>query len=1105
MSRSIAQVMRRIGLWARSTPFLVGIMLALAVQAGSELQAQPVAAQDLQPRIVVQTGHAAPISAAVWMPDGKFLVTGSSDGQILVWDLAGRIISRTLLGSGGERVVVEQIVVAPDGRSARVEEIQFRDMYDNGVGSEVHRRRYLVIFGTERSEAEITEQLDLPWAGRTGFLAASLKLKNDLIARPIWPTSVQGWRLVRRGGELAMVPPGKEARPIALAGALGPDRDGGDARLEARAQRIEELAQAIDRNAEISAENERNCGLDETRTCAARKPMVVVGALDNGAESLGQRPQLSPDGRRLAWIDPEGSGWSMRVLDLQRATTRSVHFTGTLGSLQYGWRDASRVVGRTPTGAFEVDSESAAVRPEDAPGCLPLRPGELDQPAGGTAAIERCPRDTVIADVRSTVRLTAERGMVRVSDAASGAFICTAFLDQSEITPAAIALASADARLIALQSASGYTALFNVPRQPRGAVAAGGNPRSSSCGRGMPVRADPGRIGFHPVLPLLWVEGRGGRVDFYRTIEIGTGSAGYGLGAPLFTLFRLPAGGFFAIDPAGRYDTNLPPDTDAVRWVLPDQPLQSLAPQTFMRDYYQPGLMRRLMECVAEAADCATRFPPIPSLASLNRVLPSVRIVEVKQGDSPARAIVSVEVKDGFDPTAANGKTRSGVYDVRLFRNNRLVFNYPNQVFQDEALLRQEKDRLFKAGDMAAYNALADAQPDGRRPEYVATEMRRNKAYWRKLSQVRPDPVKGYPILNFQVDLPTAAGTELSEFAAYAFNEDRIKSDTARATFRRAAVAPVKPRAFVVSIGIDGYDAQGIQQLQFAASDAELMAKRLAEIPGYDVRRITLAGKRMDDGKIRPVTREAIELLLSTMSGADVPFGVKVLAEWGFDASGLDHVRPDDTLIISFSGHGWADAEGNFYLLPSDAAWPKGADKPDESTLLSSANLALYLSSKIQAAEIVLIIDACHSAASVSGADFRPGPMGDSGLGQIAFDKGVRIIAATQADDVALEDPNLRQGLLTYALAREGITDQGGKADTDGDGKITLDEWLAYAVKRMPALSSEVRGGRLQAGSSAARGWVRLGAAQAKPAVQEPTLFDFNGKPSGVVLQEGGQ
>lgn len=167
-------------------------------------------------------------------------------------------------------------------------------MYDNGVGSEVYRRRYLVSFGTERSEAETTDQLDLPWAGRTGFLAASLKLKNDLIARPTWPTSVQGWRLVRRGAELAMVPPGKEARPVALAGALGPDRDGGDARLEARAQRIEELAQAIDRNAEISAENERNCGIDETRPCAARKPMGVVGMLDNGAESLGSARSSRP-------------------------------------------------------------------------------------------------------------------------------------------------------------------------------------------------------------------------------------------------------------------------------------------------------------------------------------------------------------------------------------------------------------------------------------------------------------------------------------------------------------------------------------------------------------------------------------------------------------------------------------------------------------------------------------------------------------------------------------------------------------------------------------------------------------------------------------------
>ena len=128
--------------------------------------------------------------------------------------------------------------------------------------------------------------------------------------------------------------------------------------------------------------------------------------------------------------------------------------------------------------------------------------------------------------------------------------------------------------------------------------------------------------------------------------------------------------------------------------------------------------------------------------------------------------------------------------------------------------------------------------------------------------------------------------------------------------------------------------------------------------------------------------------------------------------------------------------------------------------------------------------------------------MGDPGLGQLAFDKGIRILAATQADDVALEDPLLRQGLLTYALASEGITATGGKADSYGDGRITLDEWLAYATRRMPSLASDVRLGRLATDSTGARGWVRTNAGASKPVVQEPSLFDFNSNPSKIVLRE---
>jgi hypothetical protein len=44
--------------------------------------------------------------------------------------------------------------------------------------------------------------------------------------------------------------------------------------------------------------------------------------------------------------------------------------------------------------------------------------------------------------------------------------------------------------------------------------------------------------------------------------------------------------------------------------------------------------------------------------------------------------------------------------------------------------------------------------------------------------------------------------------------------------------------------------------------------------------------------------------------------------------------------------------------------------------------------------------------------DFKPGPMGRSGLGQLAHDSATRIFAASHTDDVALESERLKQGLL---------------------------------------------------------------------------------------------
>jgi hypothetical protein len=57
---------------------------------------------------------------------------------------------------------------------------------------------------------------------------------------------------------------------------------------------------------------------------------------------------------------------------------------------------------------------------------------------------------------------------------------------------------------------------------------------------------------------------------------------------------------------------------------------------------------------------------------------------------------------------------------------------------------------------------------------------------------------------------------------------------------------------------------------------------------------------------------------------------------------------------------------------------------------ISSDELSLWLR-EVDAGELALIVDACHPAAAIEGTDFKPGPMVSRGLGQLLYDKGMRI------------------------------------------------------------------------------------------------------------------
>src|SRR5262249_13805946 len=114
---------------------------------------------------------------------------------------------------------------------------------------------------------------------------------------------------------------------------------------------------------------------------------------------------------------------------------------------------------------------------------------------------------------------------------------------------------------------------------------------------------------------------------------------------------------------------------------------------------------------------------------------------------------------------------------------------------------------------------------------------------------------------------------------------------------------------------------------------------------------------------------------------------------------------------------------------------------------------------KIDAAHLLLVIDACHSGQALEAEEKRRGPMNSKGLAQLAYEKGMYILTAAQSYQVAIGSSKLGHGYLTYALVEEGLN--GGKADdAPKDGQVLLREWLDYAALRVPEMlegRSEIR------------------------------------------------
>jgi WD40 repeat protein len=542
-------------------------------------------------------------------------------------------------------------------------------------------------------------------------------------------------------------------------------------------------------------------------------------------------------------------------------------------------------------------------------------------------------------------------------------------------------------------------------------------------------------------------------------------------GQELCRLVTFRDGGWVVVDAAGRFDASSLEEIRGLHWIMPDDPLRPLPLEIYMRDYYYPRLLQRIL--------AGEELKPVRDISRLNRAQPSVKIISVEQQkDQPELAKVTVEITQAPSPSSSGAASEArDAYDLRLFRDGQLVGQYPPPEGGEKA--------------RAGFRRFNDEE--------------KLKA-WRDKSQVELDGV-GKRLVTFPVRLPRREQVSEVQFSAYAFNNDRIKS----ATYRRAlklkqAIAPVKGRAFIVSVGVNRTESPGEWRLNFAVNDADQIQRALSEqiAKNGEYREVIpvrlIADRKSTGEEIKQATKANLQTVLRLLAGKTVTPEAQALIPSSTKLLRAGKAEPEDLVIISISSHGVED-QGVFYLLPYDIGRGRGKTlTPDFlERCISSEELAAWMR-EIDAGTMILIVDACKSAALVETKEFKPGPMGDSGLGQLAYDKGMQILTASQSNQEAGENVALQLSYLTQALINEGI--KAGQADQlPRDGQITLGEWLQFGVKRVPELQvKEARQRQTpKTGRNISSGNRGTELTEAS-APQRPSLFDFRRQRREVTL-----
>ena len=335
----------------------------------------------------------------------------------------------------------------------------------------------------------------------------------------------------------------------------------------------------------------------------------------------------------------------------------------------------------------------------------------------------------------------------------------------------------------------------------------------------------------------------------------------------------------------------------------------------------------------------------------------------------------------------------------------------------------------------------------------------------------RGDVLHGKDNVALEVTVPVVAGP--NQFSAYAFNRDNIKSVDAVLNVTGAESLKRQPVAYILAVGINQYS-NSDYNLRFADADAQGFSDELKRQLSKQVRFERFDVTILSDQK---ATKAGILAALEDLAA---------------------RVQPEDEVLVFIASHGTA-AQDHFFLIPYDLGYSGNRAQLDEqavNTILQHSVSDQDLEKSFEhldAGRILFVIDACNSGQALEAEEKRRGPMNSKGLAQLAYEKGMYILTASQNYQAAQEVSRIGHGLLTYALVVEGL--EKGMADFEPqDGKIQIREWLDYASSRVPQIELEevaqarALGHNLSFGAAGGSGQTRS-LSGATDTTQHPKLF----------------